>query len=111
MITLRTRLRAGHNPFNTPESYRNKSDAGVIGEAILELDDIVGTILDTLKELNIDDDTLIVRDVNVCLIGKLPHILQERKVLKWLPMSFVYPLFSYNIAIRNFCICQHSALM
>ena len=53
-------FRSGHNPFNTPESYRNKSDAGVVGEAIMELDDIVGRVLNTLEELGVDEDTLIV---------------------------------------------------
>ena len=30
-------MRGGHNPFNTPERYRNTSDAGLVGEAIMEV--------------------------------------------------------------------------
>lgn len=53
-------FRSGHLPFNSDIRYRGKSDAGTIGEAVMELDDIVGRVMAALKEANIDEDTLIV---------------------------------------------------
>lgn len=51
--------RLGHSPFNTPESYRNKTLAGIVGEAIMLTDEIVGKILNRLKQHGIDDNTLV----------------------------------------------------
>ena len=50
--------RGGHNPFNTPLSYRNKSEAGVVGEAVMQIDDIIGKTFEVLEKNKIDDDTL-----------------------------------------------------
>ena len=52
--------RLGHAPFNTPESYRNKTEAGILGEAIMLTDEIVGQLMDKLQQHGIDDNTLVV---------------------------------------------------
>merc|ERR1719245_1977394 len=46
-------MRAGHKPFNTPPSYRNTTDCGVVGESIAEMDDLVGDIVSALKQKRI----------------------------------------------------------
>jgi len=51
-------MRSGHRPFNTPIRFRNKSKAGMVGEMILEADEIVGKIVEELKTNNILDDTV-----------------------------------------------------
>jgi len=53
-------MRSGHRPFNTPERFRGKSKAGLVGEMILEADEIVGRIMSELETQGIADDTLIV---------------------------------------------------
>ncbi|CAG5110143.1 Oidioi.mRNA.OKI2018_I69.chr2.g4575.t1.cds [Oikopleura dioica] len=53
-------LRSGHRPFNSPERYRNTTEAGLVGEMIKEVDENVGILFDKLEELGIDDDTLMV---------------------------------------------------
>ena len=53
-------MRSGHRPFNTPIRFRNKSSAGMVGEMILEADEIVGKIMDQLEAKNILDDTVII---------------------------------------------------
>lgn len=52
--------RLGHSPFNTPDSYRNKTAAGIVGESIMLTDEVVGTIMDKLKHHGIDNNTLVV---------------------------------------------------
>jgi len=53
-------MRVGHRPFNTPERYRNTTEAGVLGEMIAEADDYVGNIFKTLEETGQADNTLII---------------------------------------------------
>ena len=43
-------FRAGHNPFNSPRRFRGLGEAGEIGEAVLELDSIIGRVMDLLKD-------------------------------------------------------------
>lgn len=49
-----------HNPLGVSEEFRGSSDWGEYGDAIQELDHHVGRLLDTLKRLEIDDNTLVV---------------------------------------------------
>ncbi|MCA9009208.1 MAG: sulfatase [Planctomycetaceae bacterium] len=49
-----------HIPLYVSEAFLGKSDAGLYGDAIEEIDWSVGEILKTLKDLKIDDNTLIV---------------------------------------------------
>jgi len=52
--------RLGHSPFNAPESYRNKTAAGISGEHIMMTDEIVGNIMNRLKRNGMDDNTIVV---------------------------------------------------
>jgi arylsulfatase len=49
-----------HWPLGVSESFRGKSAGGVYGDVIEELDWSVGELLRTLKELGLDDNTLVV---------------------------------------------------
>ena len=49
-----------HKPLGVSEPFRGSSDWGEYGDAIQELDHNVGRIFDTLKNLQIDDDTIVV---------------------------------------------------
>lgn len=49
-----------HNPLGVSEEFKGTSQWGDYGDAIAELDHNVGRILDTLKRLNIDNNTIVV---------------------------------------------------
>ena len=49
-----------HKPLGVSEPFRGTSDWGEYGDAIQELDYNVGRIFDTLKNLQIDDETIVV---------------------------------------------------
>jgi|GEM_PF-382112 len=49
-----------HNPLGVSEPFKGSSKWGEYGDAIQELDHHVGRIFDTLKELKIDDDAIVV---------------------------------------------------
>ncbi len=49
-----------HNPIYASQAFNGKSEHGVYSDAIHELDWAVGEILRTLKELEIDDNTLVI---------------------------------------------------
>ena len=51
-------MRSGHRPFNSPERFRNKTKAGVVGEMIMEADELIGKLFDTLQRNNIDENTV-----------------------------------------------------
>merc|ERR1712050_78940 len=42
-------FRSGHHPFVTPPRYRNTTEVGVVGESIVEVDDILGSFIQKLK--------------------------------------------------------------
>ncbi len=48
-----------HGPIIPNERFRGKSGIGVYGDFVLELDWSVGRILDTVDELNLTEDTLV----------------------------------------------------
>ncbi len=48
-----------HVPLFVSEKHRGKSERGVFGDVIMEIDWSVGQILATLKRLNLDDNTLV----------------------------------------------------
>ena len=52
-------MRSGHGPFNTPIRFRNQTQAGMLGEMIMEADEIVGRIMARLEAHGIADDTLV----------------------------------------------------
>jgi uncharacterized sulfatase len=49
-----------HEPMHTSEDFRGRSEAGLYGDAVEELDWSVGEILNTLRELDLDENTLVV---------------------------------------------------
>jgi arylsulfatase A len=49
-----------HEPIHASEHFRGRSEAGLYGDAVEELDWGVGEILNTLRELDLEQDTLVV---------------------------------------------------
>ena len=49
-----------HIPLHVSDRFRGKSDAGLYGDAIEEIDWSVGEIVKTLRELKLDDRTMII---------------------------------------------------
>lgn len=49
-----------HNPLGVSEEFKGSSNWGEYGDAIQELDHNVGRIFDTLKRLDIDDNTIVI---------------------------------------------------
>ncbi len=49
-----------HNPLHASDDFRGKSEAGLYGDAVQELDWSVGEIVKTLKKLGIFDNTLLI---------------------------------------------------
>jgi arylsulfatase A len=49
-----------HIPLFASDAFRGKSDRGLYGDAVEELDAAVGTILQTLRDLDLDENTLVV---------------------------------------------------
>ncbi|MHC4880084.1 MAG: sulfatase family protein [Planctomycetota bacterium] len=49
-----------HNPLGVSKEFQGSSSFGEYGDAIQELDHHVGRLIDTLKQLKIDDNTIVV---------------------------------------------------
>src|SRR5262245_11227332 len=49
-----------HVPLAASEAFRGKSGAGLLGDAIEEIDWSVGQVMQTLKELQLDEKTLVI---------------------------------------------------
>lgn len=49
-----------HNPLGVSEPFKGTSNWGEYGDAIQELDHHVGRIFDTLKELDLDEETVVI---------------------------------------------------
>jgi len=49
-----------HVPLFVSDKFKGKSERGLYGDVIMEIDWSVGQILETLKSLNIDDNTLVI---------------------------------------------------
>ncbi|HET9487907.1 MAG TPA: sulfatase [Chryseosolibacter sp.] len=49
-----------HVPLFVSEKFRGKSEAGLYGDVIMEIDWSVGTIMETLKKFDLDDNTLVI---------------------------------------------------
>jgi uncharacterized sulfatase len=49
-----------HTPVHASDDFRGKSQAGLYGDAVQELDWSVGQILDTLEQLGLADKTLVI---------------------------------------------------
>ncbi|MUV02242.1 sulfatase-like hydrolase/transferase [Flavobacterium rakeshii] len=48
-----------HYKTNLSEKYKGKSGYGIYADGMMEMDDIVGELLDLLKELGVEDNTII----------------------------------------------------
>jgi arylsulfatase A len=53
-------LPSPHTPWVPLPEYRGKSGAGLYGDYVMEVDDMIGRVLDTIHELGFDDNTLVV---------------------------------------------------
>ena len=53
-------FRSGHHPYVTPPSYRGTTKVDVVGESIVEVDDIVGRIVQKLTDKGIRNNTMII---------------------------------------------------
>ena len=49
-----------HTPWVPLGEYRGKSGAGLYGDYVVEVDAMIGRVLDALHELGMDEDTLVV---------------------------------------------------
>jgi arylsulfatase A len=49
-----------HTPLFASAAFKGRSKRGLYGDVIEEIDDSVGRIIDTLKRLELDDDTLVI---------------------------------------------------
>lgn len=49
-----------HVPLHVSENFKGKSEQGLYGDVIMEIDWSVGQILATLKKLNLDEQTLVI---------------------------------------------------
>ena len=49
-----------HHPLSASDAFKDKSKQGLLGDAIEEIDWSVGQIMATLKELKLDDNTLVI---------------------------------------------------
>ncbi|WP_084596033.1 arylsulfatase [Flavobacterium beibuense] len=48
-----------HYKTNLSEKYKGKSGYGIYADGMMELDDVVGELLDLLKELGVEDNTIV----------------------------------------------------
>jgi arylsulfatase A len=53
-------LTAPHTPWLPNENARGKSEAGVYGDFVVQVDQTIGAIMQKLKDLNIEEETLII---------------------------------------------------
>lgn len=49
-----------HHPFTPAPQFQGKSEAGIYGDFIVELDWIVGEVVDALEKANVADNTIVV---------------------------------------------------
>jgi arylsulfatase A len=59
-LLLYLALPSPHTPWLPTEVFRGKSGAGMYGDFVLQVDDVVGQVMNALKVGGIDDNTLIV---------------------------------------------------
>lgn len=49
-----------HTPWVPLPQYKGKSGAGLYGDYVVEVDDMIGRVLDTIHDLGFDDNTLVI---------------------------------------------------
>jgi len=73
-----------HKPLACSEAFYKKSGAGLYGDALAELDWSVGRVLDTLKELGLDERTLVLfTSDNGAFFGGSTGGLRGMKATTW----------------------------
>jgi uncharacterized sulfatase len=83
-----------HYPEHASAAFQGKSEAGLYGDAVQELDWGVGQIFETLKQLGLDDKTLVIfsSDNGPWMQGN-PGFLRGRK-LEWFEGGFRVPFIA-----------------
>jgi len=83
-----------HYPEHASAAFQGKSEAGLYGDAVQELDWGVGQIFDALKQLGLDDKTLVIfsSDNGPWMQGN-PGFLRGRK-LEWFEGGFRVPFIA-----------------
>ncbi len=83
-----------HYPVHASASFQEKSDAGLYGDAVEEIDWSVGQVLDTLDQLGLDDRTLVIfsSDNGPWMEGN-PGYQRGRK-LEWFEGGFRVPFLA-----------------
>ena len=84
-------LTAPHTPIVPADAYRGKSQAGVYGDFVVQIDATVGAVMKALEESGLADNTIVIftsdngspaRDghatVNGRVVGNTPHSVTER---------------------------------
>ncbi|MFO1483747.1 MAG: sulfatase [Verrucomicrobiaceae bacterium] len=73
-----------HKPLAASEKNYKKSGAGLYGDALLDLDDSVGAVLDALKQNGVDDNTLVLfTSDNGAWFGGSTGGLRGMKAAQW----------------------------
>jgi arylsulfatase A len=83
-----------HYPVHASAAFQKKSDAGLYGDAVQEIDWSVGQILDSLKQFGLDDSTLVIfsSDNGPWMQGN-PGFLRGRKQ-QWFEGGFRVPFIA-----------------
>lgn len=72
-----------HLPIHTTEAFRGKSRAGLYGDVIQTIDWSVGQILKTLKDLDLDEETLVIFTSDNGPWLNLPARMLQDGILPW----------------------------
>ncbi len=72
-----------HLPIHTADEFRGKSRAGLYGDVIQTIDWSAGQVLDTLEELGIDKDTIVIFTSDNGPWLNLPQRMLQGGVLPW----------------------------
>ena len=83
-----------HYPVHASAAFQEKSEAGLYGDAVEEIDWSVGQVLDTLEQLGLDDRTLVIfsSDNGPWMEGN-PGYQRGRK-LEWFEGGFRVPFLA-----------------
>lgn len=100
-----------HDPVAAPERLRGKSRAGSFGDAVENLDESTGTVLDTLRRLKLDRNTMVVftSDNGPWFDGSAGS-LRGRKAEQYEGGSRVPFLASWPGRIRPGTVCDVAAM-
>ena len=109
-----------HYPVHASAAFQKKSDAGLYGDAVQEIDWSVGQIMDSIKQFGLDDSTLVIfsSDNGPWMQGN-PGFLRGRKqqwfeggfrvpfIARWpgiIPAGAISSTMSINFDLFNTCM-------